>query len=191
MFSKPLKNLVTALALVLICSFVHAPTASAAINTTFGDPVFVVEPNKSQASIAMSDSVIGFEDGHHVMYSTVTGNPPEFLVINLDTYELERSLTLPGGTNGASHVVAPDGRVYIASSGGLLYRYSPVTKAIESLGKISSGQTAIYDLNVDEEGNVYGGTYPSARVFKFDPNTSQFSHYGSLSETNSYVRSLV
>lgn len=191
MLNKKMKVYAMALAMLMICSFVYTPSASAAIDTVFGDPAFVVEPNKSTASIAMSDSVIGFEDGHNVMYSTVTGKPPEFLVINLDTYELERTLTLPGGTNGASHVVAPDGRVYIASSGGLLYRYSPVTKAIESLGMISSGQTAIYDLNVDEEGNVYGGTYPNARVFKYDPKSGQFSHYGSLSETNSYVRSLV
>jgi len=178
------------LAMALIVSMLYVPRANAQIDTTFGAPVEVATPLKSATSIAIYDSVVGTEDGANVLYTALAGEPAVFYVINLDTYQVVRSLPMPQGKDSWSMVVAPNGDVFISSSGGRLYRYSPATKEIEELGLIRPGQTAIYGLSVDEAGNVYGGTYPSALVWKYDPVTKQFSDYGRMSETNSYVRSL-
>jgi WD40 repeat protein len=125
------------------------------------------------------------------MYTTLSGDPGVFFVINLDTYEVIRSLPLPGGAKDTwSHVIAPDGSVYTASMDGRLFRYSPETKEIEEIGVIIPGEKAIYGLNADEEGNIYGGTYPNAKVWKYDPSANKFTDYGNMYSTNDYVRSL-
>ncbi|WP_309120250.1 cohesin domain-containing protein [Paenibacillus sp.] len=176
----------------MLLSVLYVPKAKAATGTgtEYGAPVEVATPIQSATSIAIYDSVVGTEDGANVIYTTLSGEPAQFAVIDLDTYEVVRALPLPEGKDVWSHVIAPDGSVYAASSGGRLYRYSPQTKAIEELGVIRAGETAIYGLSVDEAGNVYGGTYPNAIVWKYDPATKLFSDYGRMSETANYVRSL-
>jgi len=174
----------------LLLSVLYVPKARAQMGNTYGAPVEVATPIKSASSIAIYDSVVGVEDGANVMYTSLAGDPAQFVVIDLDSYQVLRTLPLPEGKDVWSHVIAPDGSVYAASSGGRLYRYSPATKAIEPLGIIRAGETAIYGLSVDEAGNVYGGTYPNAIVWKYDPATKQFSDYGRMSETANYVRSL-
>ncbi|NOU90561.1 hypothetical protein GC102_33215 [Paenibacillus sp. LMG 31460] len=186
--SKKLYALV--LTLTVLFSGCFLPKAEAAIGTKFGNPVDLGPKIQSVSSVAIYDSVVGIEDGNNVMYTTLAGEPAQFNVINLDHYEVVRTLPLPDGKDSWSMVVAPNGFVYISSSGGRLYRYSTTTKEIEALGIIKAGETAIYGLTTDEAGRIYGGTYPNAIVWKFDPDTKQFSDYGRMSNTNSYVRSL-
>ncbi|WP_409341999.1 cohesin domain-containing protein [Paenibacillus sp. MBLB4367] len=179
------------LAALLLLSLFPVLRAQAAIGTTFGQPVDLGQPIKSVSSVAIYDSVVGKEDGSNVLYTALAGEPAQFNVINLDTYAVLRAIPMPQGKDSWSLVVSPDGgSVYISSSGGRLYRYSAATKEIEPLGIIRAGETAIYGLVTDEAGNVYGGTYPNALVWKYDPATGKFSDYGRMSETNSYVRSL-
>ena len=51
-------------------------------------------------------------------------------------------------------------------------------------------ETSIWGLVTDEQGNVYGRTYPNAKVFKFDPKTNSFTNYGTMVEGQGYVRSI-
>ncbi|CAM3609195.1 cohesin domain-containing protein [Marinicrinis lubricantis] len=184
------KWVVMLLAAALLLCIVPTQQAQAAIRTTFGEPIEIGQPLESDSTIAIYDSVVGQEDGHNVLYTTLSGEPAQFNVINLDTYEVIRAIPLPLAKDSWTHVISPDGSyVYIASN-QRLYRYSTSTKEIEDLGVIVAGETAIYGLSVDESGTVYGGTYPNAKVWRFDPETKQFSDYGRMSETNSYVRSL-
>ncbi|MFC3773605.1 S-layer homology domain-containing protein [Paenibacillus sp. GCM10012303] len=143
---------------------------------------------------AVVDSSYGFEDGKPVLYTTVTGNPnvadnpAYFNVVDLSNYGLIRSLPLVGGGQSWGHVVDAQGQVYITSA-KYLFRYSPVTKTVTNLGS-PAGSSTLYGLTVDEQGVVYGGTYPTGAVFKYDPRTNQLSDYGKMTPATEYVRAI-
>jgi WD40 repeat protein len=182
-------------AILLLCSmlmaFVNVPKAGAAMNNTYGQPEFLLSPIQSSSTIAIYDSVIGQEGGANVLYTTLSGDPAVFFVIDLDNYTVVRSLPMPGGAKDIwTHVVDPDGNVYIASTNGKLFRYEPGAEEIEDLGVIIPGEGTIYGLNADENGNIYGGTYPNGRVWKYNPQTDQFTDYGTVHAGHAYVRSL-
>lgn len=179
------------LLLSMMMTALYVPTASAKMGNTYGPPEFLLSPIQSSGTIAIYDSVIGNENGANVLYTTLSGDPAVFFIINLDHYTVMRSLPMPGGAKDIwTHVVDPDGRVYIAATNGKLYRYTPGQEEIEELGVIISGESAIYGLSADENGNIYGGTYPNGKVWKYDPQTKQFTDYGTVHTGHNYVRSL-
>jgi len=143
---------------------------------------------------AVIDSAYGIEDGKPVMYTTVTGNPnvadnpAYFSVVDLQTYGLLRAIPLEGGGQTWGHVVDGSGQVYIASA-NKLYRYSPSTKTVTTLGSPSNA-TALYGLTIDENGVVYGGTYPGGAIFTYDPAVGTIQTFGRLSAGKDYVRAL-
>jgi streptogramin lyase len=91
-------------------------------------------------------------------------------------------------------VVAPNGTVYIGTqsttgTSAPLYRWTPGSAAV-SLGKPVVGDNVIWDLAIDTSGNVYGGTYPSGKVFQYSPATGQIRNYGQIEPNSQFVRSL-
>lgn len=152
----------------------------------FGDPVSVGAPIQQ---IAIFESAYGQEDGRDVMYTTVNGKPAMLNVIDLVNNQLLRTIPLPDADSSWAKAVAPDGTLFIAGQ-AKMYRYSPETKELDDLGPAIPGETSIWGLVTDEQGNVYGGTYPNAKVFKFDPKTNSFTNYGTMVEGQGYVRSI-
>ncbi len=135
-----------------------------------------------------SDAVFGVEDGKQVMYTTVTGDPGIFSVVDMENYSLIRTVPLPEGGSSNSHVIDSKGQVYIGSKNGL-YRYSPVTKQAERLAGIA-GASELYGLSVDEHDNIYGGTFPTASIFKYDTTANKLTVFGRISEGKDYIRAV-
>ncbi|WP_408007807.1 Ig-like domain-containing protein [Pseudalkalibacillus sp. A8] len=167
--------------------FVGIPRpASADIEKTFSQPE---DLGPVVTSVAAMDSTYGVENGHDVMYTTVKGNPGVFQVVDLDTYELLRTYELDGLGGSWTHAVDHDGNVYIGGS-GKLFKYSPSSQTMTDLGTVVPGAREVYGLSIDEEGHVYGGTYPDAHVFRYDPETDEIHDYGSVKPDQDYVRSM-
>ncbi|MBD2870038.1 OmpL47-type beta-barrel domain-containing protein [Paenibacillus arenilitoris] len=160
--------------------------AKSPIDKHFGEPVSVGAPIQQ---IAIFESAYGQEDGRDVMYTTVNGKPAMLNVIDLADNKLLRTFPLPDADSSWAKTVAADGTLYIAGQ-SKMYRYSPQTKELDDLGQAIPGETSIWGLVADENGNVYGGTYPNAKVFKFDPQTKLFTDYGTMVEGQGYVRSI-
>ncbi len=141
---------------------------------------------------ALFDSVYGKENGHDVLYTTSSGTPAKFNVVDLTTNTLLRAIPLPVGNAAWTHVVAPDGTVYIGISDGgtYLYRYFPETGSVVNLGQAVNNAKSIWALTVDQDGNVYGGTFDSGKVFQYNPATNSFRDYGVMIEGRAYVRSI-
>ncbi|SDC93357.1 Cohesin domain-containing protein [Paenibacillus sp. UNCCL117] len=154
----------------------------------FGEPEYKLAPIAD--AVGVMDGEAGIEDGKNVMYTTVKGIPPMLHVVDLDDYQLVRSLPLEGGGEAWNHAIAPDGTVYLTSA-GQLWAYSPVTKQAEKVFTFG-GESTFWCLAIDEQGMVYVGTGPGGKVLRYDPVTKQSRDYGRLiTDVNQvYVRSI-
>ena len=174
--------LVTLVFMLSVASFADNAKADT-FPKTFSEPEDIGAMVTSAGTL---DSTYGEEDGKQVMYTTVTGSPALFNVVDLENNELLRSLPLEGGGQAWGHVVDSNGLVYI-TAGTNLYRYSPETKAVTNLGR-PVGATTLFGLVVDENDVVYGGTYPTGQVFKYDPETNEIYNYEQFSSNRDYVQ---
>ncbi|WP_309120251.1 dockerin type I domain-containing protein [Paenibacillus sp.] len=171
-----------------------APAAQAAGSLggkRFGEPVSVSVPI---TRVSINDAVFGMEDGKETAYTTVTSENAIFNVIDVRSNTLLRAIELTGMHTTWRHAIAPDGTVYIAgtTSGNtpVLWSYSPVTKQATNHGDPAPGEKSLWAMTTDERGNVYGGTFQSGKVFKFDPVAKTFRDYGSMVAGQEYVRSM-
>ncbi|MCS0791083.1 hypothetical protein NX021_23410 [Cytobacillus firmus] len=79
------------------------------------------------------DAVYGQENGTNVVYTTVTGSASsgdwaKFNVIDIDNEKLLGSYPLDGASNSWTHVITPDGRVFIGAS-KKMFVYDPVKRS--------------------------------------------------------------
>ncbi|PYI56360.1 cohesin domain-containing protein [Paenibacillus flagellatus] len=159
----------------------------------FGDPEKIATPI---TKAGISGAVVGEEDGKPVFYTSVNAEVASFQIVDIRSNTLLRSFPMPGVQQAWAHAVAPDGTVYIGgirTSGqtkGILWKYSPATKQIVELGEPIPGEKSIWSLTVDDKGNVYGGTFQTGRVFKYDPVAGTFTDYGTMVPGQEYVRSI-
>lgn len=172
-----------AAAVVAGTAMVAPDSAMARVDKTFSDPIPI---GHLIENVAVYDASFGVEDGRQVMYTTASGTPAIFQVVDLINKEVLRTFPLEGSDSSWAHVTLPDGTVYIGGN-GKLYQYSPETKQLVNLGGI--GESVTYDLSYDEQGRVYFGTFPNAKVGRYDPATGEFRDYGTVAPGQSYVRS--
>ncbi|WP_409342321.1 S-layer homology domain-containing protein [Paenibacillus sp. MBLB4367] len=165
-----------------------AEAASAVVPRVFSAPeelgTMVTTPNTLH-------SAYGVEDGRDVLYTTVTGSassPAIFSVVDLKSYTLLREFQLEGGGQSWGHVLDSQGNVYIAS-GPKLFVYSPATRKVASLGTVPGAGT-LYNLVVDEKDVVYGGAYPTGKVFKYDPAQKAITNYEPFTADAGYAKTI-
>ncbi|WP_266202726.1 ligand-binding sensor domain-containing protein [Pontibacter kalidii] len=129
--------------------------------------------------------------GKSYAYTVVRGRPAHFVGYSLDPLKLVVDAALPE-TDGSWDVeVSTDGIVYIAAANGVLFQHVPGTDAVTSLGIVLPGEKVIWDLAAGKDGEIFGGTYPGCRVFRYHPKDG-FSDVGRgpLVEDENYVRSV-
>ncbi|MFJ7826962.1 FIMAH domain-containing protein [Psychrobacillus sp. NPDC096623] len=182
-FSKNIVVLLVALVLIVSSSFLYSHPVSAEVEKRFNDPINL---GSLIQSVAVYDSTYGVEDGRNIMYTTASGEPAIFQVIDLQSQEVLRTYPLEGTGAVWTHITVPNGNVYIGGN-GYLYEYSPVTKEVRNLGGI--GESVVYGLSYDEEGRVYFGSFPNAKAGRYDPKTGEMKDYGSVAPGESYSRS--
>jgi hypothetical protein len=172
-----------ALVLIFTSSFFNSQSVHAEVQKRYGDPINLGSPIQS---VAIYDSTYGTEDGRDMMYTTSSGEPAIFQVVDLKSKEVLRTYKLDGSSSSWTHITVPNGNVYIGGNGSL-YEYSPVTKEVKNLGGI--GESVVYGLSYDDQGRVYFGSFPNAKAGRYDPNTGEMKDYGSVAPGQSYSRS--
>lgn len=173
---------ILSLMLVMVSQWWLTAPAEARVDKAFGEPVSIGSPIEN---VAVFDATFGKEDGRDVMYTTVTGKPAIFQVVDLVSKEVLRKYRLEGTESSWTHITLPDGTVYVGGN-GKLYTYSPATKELRDLGGI--GESVVYGLTYDEQGRVYFGSYPNAKVGRYDPSTGEMKDYGNVMPGQSYTR---
>ncbi|MGE6257221.1 WD40 repeat domain-containing protein [Heyndrickxia sporothermodurans] len=141
-------------------------------------------------SIGILSAVYGLgPNGEEAIYAPSNGNPAVLNVINAKTGEKISTHLLEGATQAWGTVIDKFGQVYIAG-GANLYRYDPDKDKVENLGRAVKSETTLWHIKADDEGRIYGGSYPNGKVFMYDPAKNQFIDFGSIVEGEQYSRSI-
>lgn len=195
---KRTRKLVISALIVIFGMTSHAPLFTQATVHAASDPVvpLLFSPPEELGTLASSpvtnSAAYGVENGKPVMYTTVTGgtdNPAMFSVIDMTDYSLIRAMPLEQGNGAADgHIIDSKGNVFVIAKNGI-YRYIPGSTSVERLAEVS-GATALYGLAIDEKDTIYGGTYPTGSVFKFDTVGQKLTVFPRLSPGKEYVRTV-
>ncbi|GAA3402898.1 hypothetical protein ACFFNY_05380 [Paenibacillus hodogayensis] len=148
-------------------------------------------PDAVMNKLGNSGAVGRAADGTPETYFFGNGAPGTFYALNAATGEKLFSEQLPGENIVWGMTFSPDGNVYFASlENGRLYRYSPTLRKIDNLGVNPSG-TFVWDLGASPDGRyIYGGVYPTGKMFEYDTQTSTFRDLGVMKPGKQYVRGL-
>lgn len=142
------------------------------------------------ANILDADYDLG-ADGRWKAYTVTAAVPARFQVIDIETGALEASVEFPSGATGSwSVLTASDGTVYVGVyNNGHLYRWLPESETLLDVGKATPSSLYLWDLEEDAEGRIWGGTYPEAELFSYDPELDEFTNHGRLGDEQ-YARSV-
>jgi hypothetical protein len=141
------------------------------------------------SAVQLSTAAYGKEEGGYRIYTTTSGKPCKLYVIDPQTGVCLHDHEVTGSNHSWGMCVAKDGCVYIGGD-GYLHRYNPKTTEVENLGVAIQGETYLWRVAADDDGNVYGGTYPGGKVFQYNISAGTFRDYGSMVMGESYARSL-
>ena len=183
--------------LALLLSMALGGTAALAQPSTGGlDLSIDVTDHGPAAAGQVSTSVLDvgtLPDGTNVLYAPAAGEPSSLSVVDIDTGELIDTQLVPPKTLAGATYVFDDGSLLFNlrdGSGVNHYRWDAQTHEIELAFENPAGERLVRSLEADEDGVLYGVTYPNAKLFSYDPDTGDLHDYGSLDSNDSYAEAL-
>ncbi len=137
----------------------------------------------------LSSCAAAFEyNGEDYYFAPINGG--KLYVYNIDTKTQtdveETGITTPWGCTLDSK-----GNVYISGNNNFIYKYNIATGTGAKMDVFSDTATNAYSIIADENDNLYWGSFPDGKIYKYDATTGEYSDYGILHENAKYVRSLV
>lgn len=129
--------------------------------------------------------------GADLVYTVARGQPGHLLGYELPSGKPVLDLPIPKTDGCWNLAVSSDGWLYLPGGEGHLFRVRPGTDRLEDLGVALAGETIIWDLSAGNDGEIFGGTYPGGRVFRYQPKEG-FSDAGrgSIVAGENYVRAV-
>jgi len=170
---------------LLISMFIITPQpikTHAGTNETQG---FVKKLGVPHYTVGIFSSAYG--EGPNGIQATFVASSGVFNVINTVTGEKVASHKLNNTSSIWGITVDPSGMVYLADTTNL-FRYNPQTDVLEDLGRATETEAATWGITSDENGRIYGGTWPNGKVFMYDPETNSFTDFGTMAEGAGYAR---
>jgi streptogramin lyase len=178
-------RIVLALAILAVSPFAYAGCPTPQNLSTFsfqeedlGTPI---------KSYSVMDCSVTTRTGEPVLSMVVSVGTATLNLISLRHNALIKSFPLPGNSASWGSTVTPDGMVYLGTDQGF-FQCDPSGPSIKSLGRPLPDENFTFCLTHDEQGKVYGGTYPGGKVYEFDPTTARFRQV--FDTGKNYVRSI-
>ncbi len=123
------------------------------------------------------------------LYVALGGVPGYFAVIDRKHGTVTEMHEMAGTHGSYGMLAAFCGSVYVAGQpNGELFRYAGGTFA--SLGRAPNNATFIWRLTEGRHGRIYGGTYPGAGLFAWDPDANRMENLGQAEPGQDYCRSI-
>lgn len=135
-------------------------------------------------------------DGTPVLYISGSGEPASFTVVNAATGELISATELEPKTLGSPIQPLPDGSAFFVlrdGKGSIVYHWDAETHEVTEVLENPVNGRLIRELQLGDDGLLYGATYPNTKLFSYDPETEEVRDYGNVLEpgdNDSYAEGL-
>lgn len=127
--------------------------------------------------------------GRELVYTAVFGETAHLLAYDVQTGENVADLPMPGNISARAITVSSDNKVYVSSADGDLFRITPGAASLQDLGNALPAESFIWDVCSGADGEIFGGTFPGCRVFRYSPkNGFSDAGRGPLVPGEEYVR---
>lgn len=83
-----------------------------------------------------------------------------------------------------------NGRAYASTGSGGIFECDAVTGEARFLGNPPPGEQVVWELYEASDGNLYGGTYPSAKLVRVNLAAGQVEDLGRIDPEQKYVRTI-
>jgi hypothetical protein len=117
-------------------------------------------------------------------------NAPLFLLsVNPDTGQIQQfNGPLSSEMGSWGFTIDDEKRIYLGSYySGHLLRFDPQTEKWEDLGQpAGESESFICKITMGKDGKIWGGTFPSAKLFSYDPKTGVVQNYGRMDPDQFY-----
>ena len=126
-------------------------------------------------------------DGTPVLYIGGSGEPASFTVVNAETGELIFAADVPPKSIGSPIQPLPDGSAFFGlrdGSGTIIYHWDAETHEVTEVLENPAGGRLVRELQLGDDGLLYGSTYPNTRVFSYDPATGEERDYGNILDSD-------
>ena len=128
----------------------------------------------------------------HWFAVSVTGTKNQLQIVNSFTKTPIHILSIPQSHNGGieAMVWSKASQILFVASGANLFSWIPSNpKNVKLIGQVE-GATTLYDIQLDSQGNLWGGTYPNGAVFTYSPSDNEFTAHQRLALDSDYARRL-
>ncbi len=139
-----------------------------------------------QASAFIQDAT-----GKEYAYTIVRGRPGHLVGYDMHTGKVFADMEIQTAEGAIKMVSSSDHFLYVGASNGHVYRTKPGTNEMEDLGKALSDTEEIMDMVAGKDGEIFGGTYPTGKIFRYHPKDGFSDIAGRLVAEENYVKSIV
>lgn len=102
-----------------------------------------------------------------------------------------QQLNLDGYAGQVWHICAhSNGLAYATTGTGGIFELDAVNGAVRFIGNPPEGEVVVWELYEAADGNLYGGTYPSAKLARVNLATGQVEDLGRMDPEQMYVRTI-
>ncbi len=133
-------------------------------------------------------------EGNERYYQAYRGDP--WFLLSLDPYTGEADEYIAEGYVGNPWGIlwASNDKLYITTGGSReiddIFVFDPETSTLSYLGRPTETEQVVWTLCEAEDGKLYGGTYPSAKLVSVDLQTHKLTDLGRMSPDQMYIRFL-
>jgi hypothetical protein len=124
------------------------------------------------------------------LITTTSGANNQFQVLDAATGKLEFAATVPGKLSSNIAYNPANATVYVGRGDGHLASWTVGTTTVADLGRVTSIATGVYAVQIDQSGNVWGGSFPQGLIWTYKPATKTFTEQPRIDTDTSYVRGL-
>jgi len=83
-----------------------------------------------------------------------------------------------------------NGKAYASIGPGEIFELDAATGQVRLLGRPPKGEDVVWELYEAADGNLYGGTYPSAKLVRVKAQTGEIEDLGRMDPEQMYVRTI-
>lgn len=142
----------------------------------------------------------GPEEGSERIYFNFRQDGGKLFLVAVDPVtNKSEQFRSPAGTGAWGFIVGPGNKIYLGTHEGpdpqdsgqiLVFDPRHPELQIQIVGRPSETETYLWQFAIGQDGKLYAGTFPKAKLVSYDPATGAMQDLGVMDETQQYTRNI-